>query len=82
MSIQYTHEQTKVARRNIKIADKLNKAGVNEMVSATIERSADGFNGLFTVNTNSGTKTVTVNTIFAGGYNIQCAHFRVLVKVK
>lgn len=71
-----------VASRNARIAKQLEKAGVTEVASTTYTQTRDGFDGVFVVNTNSGSKTVTVNTIRAGGYNIQCLHLRVLVKVK
>lgn len=70
------------ARRNAGITAKLIKAGVTEVVSESYTYTADGFDGVFVVQTDKGTKRVTVNTIHAGGYNIQCAHLRVLVKVK
>lgn len=69
-------------KRNANIAKKLIAAGVTEVVSSEFAHTNDGFNGTFVVNTNAGRKVVTVNTIFAGGYNIQCAHLRVLTKVK
>lgn len=69
-------------KRNANIAKKLVAAGVTEVVSSDFANTKDGFNGTFVVNTNAGRKVVTVNTIFAGGYNIQCAHLRVLTKVK
>jgi hypothetical protein len=55
---------------------------VVEVISEEFYRTADGFNGEFVVDTNAGRKTVTVNTVYAGGYNIQCLHLRVLVKVR
>lgn len=70
------------AKRNAMIANKLTKAGVTGVITSTFARSNDGFNGIFTVQTPEGNKTVTVNTIYAGGYNIQCLHLRVLCKVK
>lgn len=71
-----------VAKRNAGIAAKLAKAGVTEVLSEEIAHTRDGFDGLFVVNTDVGRKLVTINTIYAGGYNIQCLHLRVLVKVK
>lgn len=70
------------ARRNASIAKKLEKAEVTEIVSEKYSHSNDGFNGVFVVNTNQGAKRVVIDTILAGGYNIQCLHLRVLVKVK
>lgn len=69
-------------KRNASIAAKLNKAGVTEVLSEEFTHTHDGFNGVFEVNTNAGTKRVTINTIRAGGYNVQCLHLRVLTKVK
>ena len=71
-----------VEKRNALISSKLAKAGVNEVVSKEYNRTNGGFDGVFVVNTDAGRKVVTVNTIRAGGYNIQCLHLRVLVKVK
>lgn len=68
--------------RNAVIVRKLVKAGVTEVISETYTRTADGFNGNFAVMTDKGEKFVRVNTIRAGGYNIQCLHLRVLVTVK
>jgi hypothetical protein len=69
-------------KRTASIAAKLTKAGVTEVVSESYVYTKDGFNGTYVVETNSGKKIVTIDTIIAGGYNIQCAHMRVLVKVK
>lgn len=70
------------AKRNATITAKLIKAGVSQVVSESYSDTADGFDGVFVVMTDKGQKKVTVNTIRAGGYNIQCAHLRVLVKIK
>ena len=71
-----------ISKRNASIAKKLEKASVTEVVSEEYVFTRDGFNGIFIVNTNSGSKRVTIDTIYAGGYNVQCLHLRVLVKVK
>lgn len=71
-----------VEKRNASIASKLTKAEVIEVTETTYTHSNDGFNGVFVVNTNKGRKVVTIDTIRAGGYNIQCLHLRVLVKLK
>lgn len=70
------------AKRNATIAKKLEKAGVHTVTESSFEHTNDGFNGFFKVETDAGTKRVSVSTILAGGYNIQCLHLRVLTKVK
>ena len=70
------------ASRNKSIEQKLVKSGVTEVISETFTQTTDGFDGIFVVNTDVGKKVVTINTIYAGGYNVQCLHLRVLVKVK
>ena len=62
-------------KRNASIAKKLEKA---EVTGSAVVRTEDGFNGVFNINT----KKVTIETVYAGGYNIQCLHLRVLVKIK
>lgn len=70
-------------RRNAKLAASLEKIGVLEVVGEPeLVHTTDGFNGLFIVNTNDGTKRITIKTIYAGGYNVQCFHSRVKVTVK
>lgn len=69
-------------KRNTKIALQLEKAGIVEVLSGGIVWNDNGFNGTFEVLTNQGIKRIIVETITAGGYNIQCFHLRVLVKIK
>lgn len=71
-----------IAKRNATITAKLEKVGATEVTAKDFARTKDGFNGVYTVLTDAGKKTVTINTIYAGGYNIQCWHQRTLIKVK
>ena len=67
------------AKRTAKIAKKLNEAGITEVLDAKMFWVNDGFNGNFVIN---GERTVKIESILAGGYNIQRLHQRVLVKIK
>ncbi len=75
------HEAT-ISKRNAKIASKLEKANIKEVLDANYFYTSDGFDGIFNVVTEQGNKIVKINSIIAGGYNIQCVHMRVLVSVK
>jgi hypothetical protein len=69
-----------IRARNARIAAKLQSVGAVEVTGSTFAHSKDGFDGTFVVLTDAGKKWITINTIFAGGYNIQCRHQRTLIK--
>lgn len=68
-------------KRNAKIAKKVQESGATSVTSGDIIFSNDGFDGVFILETDNGTKKLTINTILAGGYDVQCLHYRTLVKI-
>lgn len=71
----------RAAKRAAKIAKDLAKLNVMAVESSEVVCENGGFDGVYRVTTDKGEKTVRINTIIAGGYNIQCLHTRVLVSV-
>lgn len=69
-------------KRNAKIAKKLQDAGITKIISNTITHTDHGFDGLYVIETEQGEKRIKIETVWAGGYNVQCLHLRVLVKIK
>jgi len=70
--------QSKIDRRNAQIIKALEKKGVSEIPEFDLVEYSHGLEEYFEV---AGNK-VTIRTILAGGYNIQCLHARTLVKIK
>ena len=68
--------------RDYKIAEKLVGIKVTAIEEVKVISAVDGYNGHFAVETAQGRKIIEINTIFAGGYNIQRLHERVLVTIK
>jgi len=76
------YAKTVIKKRNVKIAYKLSDAGITKIYTASVTDTDNGFDGLYKVATNDGDKTIKINTIIAGGYNIQAKHYRTLFKIK
>lgn len=80
------NHEAKITARNEKLVHKMQKEGINFIWQPRRNEIpvhySDGWNCEITAKTDQGDKTVSLNTTWAGGYNIQCLHTRTTVRIK
>lgn len=72
-----TNVANMIQKRNDRIITALHKKGIYEIGDFEIKHVGDGYQGTFII----GDFLVSIHTIWAGGYDIQCLHQRTLIKV-